>query len=243
MNLSRQNPLIKQIRSLSDKKNRDELGLYIAEGVKLVNEAIDSSQNVQLIIGVSKALSQIKEHNFRVEEVSEEVFSAISTEKNPQGVLALIHKPSQAFALPKASCVLLDGVSDPTNVGAIIRTAAAAGFNQVYLTLDSADCFNSKAVRASMSGIYKVQTHLIERNEVAEKIKLPIIVADMEGENVFDFSPKQDFCLVIGNEGKGVSKTLMDLASHTVNIPMQNQMESLNASVSAGILMYLLKNK
>lgn len=243
MIVSRQNSLIKEIRSLADKKNRDKLGLYIAEGVKLCNEAISSNQKVYAIVGVPGAIKQIVSHSFRVEEVSEEVFSSISTEKSPQGVLAVIYKPSQEYKAPNGSCILLDGVSDPTNVGAIIRTAAASGFKDIYLTLDSADCFNPKAVRASMSGIYKVNTHLIDRKSVEEKMPLPLVVGDLDGQNAFSFRIEEDFCLVIGNEANGISDTIKKLAKYTISIPMQNGMESLNASVSAGILMYNLKNK
>jgi tRNA G18 (ribose-2'-O)-methylase SpoU len=93
-----------------------------------------------------------------------------------------------------------------------------------------------------MSGIFKVKVYTGEREELLDKIDMPIVVADMGGEDAFSASILSPFCLVIGNEGRGVSETLRKKANYTVKIPMQNGMESLNAAVSAGILMYALKN-
>lgn len=236
---SRTNPLIKNIRALKDKKNRDEQNVFIANGIKLVKEAIKSNFVIKYIVGTSKALSQLSLDNFEVVEVSEDVFSSISEEVSPQGVLAIIEKPQEQKSNGK-NCILLDGVSDPTNVGAIIRTACASNFIDLFL-IDSADPFNSKSVRASMGGIFKIHIHYTTRERAKEDIKLPFVVADMYGEDVFSFKRKEEVCLVIGNEGNGVSKEIKCKAEYTVSIPMQNDMESLNASVSAGILMYLLK--
>ena len=91
-----------------------------------------------------------------------------------------------------------------------------------------------------MSGIFKVKTHQGEKQQLLNLINFPFIIADMDGEDVFSNKFPQEFCLVIGNEARGVSKELRDRANYTVKIPMENQMESLNASVSAGILMYAL---
>ena len=115
------------------------------------------------------------------------------------------------------------------------------GYTDLYFTEDCADPFSPKAVRASMGGIFRVKAHISTRDYIAENLNIPFIIADMNGENVFSFNKKGDFCLVIGNEGNGVSEKIRKKASYTVSIPMENGMESLNASVSAGILMYLLK--
>ncbi len=242
MIVSRQNAFIKEIRSLADKKFRDRLNLYVAEGVKTVNEAIDCNQDIFAIVCTEGAREFIHKNDFRLELVSQDVFKSISGEVSPQGALAVIRKPVEQTAKLTDSVILLDGVADPANVGAVIRTAVAAGYNEVFLTSDCADAFNPKAVRASMSGIFRVSLHVIEREQIDALIKLPLIIADMNGENVFAYKPSGEFCLVIGNEGKGVSQQVKRLATKTVSIPMQNQMESLNAAVSAGILMYLLKN-
>ena len=242
---SKQNSLVKEIRSLSDKKFRDRLGVFVVEGIKPIKEAIELGLNIREVVLTEKGLLSLDGYlsNLKTETVTEEVFSFISEEKTPQGALAIVYKPEFELLKPCGNALILDGVSDPTNVGAIIRTAAASGYNDIYMTLDSADPYSQKAVRASMSGVFRVRIMRATREELINVVNLPIWIADMKGENVFDVKPNGDFCLVIGNEGRGVSKELKEKADFTVSIPMENGVESLNAAVSAGILMYSLKNK
>lgn len=238
---SRQNALIKKVKSLTDKKNRDETGLYVVEGYKLCNEAFITQQEVVRVLGTEKGLNKIKPNkDVIVELVADEIFDYVSEEKTPQGVLAVLKKP-QGKPVSKGNSILLDGVADPANVGAIIRTAAASNYTDIYYTEDSADPFSLKSVRASMGGIFRVNLIPVKREEFIKNVSVPVIVADMNGENVFSFKKKDGFCLIVGNEGNGVSKAVKDIARYTVSIPMENGMESLNASVSAGILMYILK--
>ena len=238
---SKQNSLIKQIRSLSDKKFRDRLGQYLVEGVKLVKEALVLNLPVVTVVGTERGLENLSLSGVKCESVSQEVFDYITTEVSPQGVLAVIEKPKEEKFEANDCCILLDGVSDPSNMGAVIRTAVASGYKTVYMTEDCADPFSPKAVRSSMGGIFRVRTVRASREELIALIKLPIIVADMSGENLFEYKSPKKFCLVIGNEGHGVSKEFRGIADKTVSIPMQNGMESLNAAVSAGLLMYTLK--
>ena len=240
---SKQNKTVKLARSLFDKKNRDELGLYLVSGIKLVKEALNSSHEVVSVLTTEKLCDEFSALFSATETVSFEVMDYISDEVTPQGVVAIVKKPNSSLIETDKTCILLDGVSDPGNVGAIIRTMAGAGYNSVYATTDSADAFSPKAVRASMSGVFKVDIYTIKREDVSEFIKTPIVIADMNGENVFETKNLGEFCLVIGNEARGISKPVRDMAKRVVAIPMQNGMESLNASVSAGILMYQLKLK
>ena len=243
MIISKQNQLIKQIKALSDKKERDKTGLFIAEGVKLVKDAFLFPLKIYAVVGTIEGIAAVGyTAGARVEEVSEEVFSYISAEKSPQGVLAVIFKPTEISGGIEGGSLFLDDVQDPNNVGAIIRTAAAAGYNTVYLTDNCADPYSPKSVRATMGGIFRVNVIHGERNNLLEKIEKPLIVADMGGESIDTFRFSGDFCLVIGNEGKGVSDAVRKRAKYTVSIPMENGVESLNAAVSAGILMYRLKN-
>ena len=176
--------------------------------------------------------------------VSDDVFRFLSDEKTPQGVLCRVKIPSRALCAPKGSCLFLDGVSDPGNLGAIIRTANAAGYEEIYLTDECADPYSPKSVRASMSGIFFTKLYRAPRAEVLSALQgVPLVVADMGGENVFSFCPPKQFALVIGNEGTGISDEVRAQAAHTVKIPMQATQESLNAAVSAGIIMYLLKQQ
>lgn len=240
---SKQNQTVKLIRSLNDKKFRDELGLYVVSGVKLVREAIYSSHEVVSVLATEKLFEEFSKLFNEVETVSNEIMDYVSNEVTPQGVIAIVKKPCLAPTVENATCVLLDGVSDPGNVGAIIRSMAGAGYNHAFITPDSADPFSPKSVRASMSGIFKINVSVVEREKALDFIKVPLIVADMNGKNVFEFDAPKEFCLVIGNEGRGISPEIRECANFALAIPMQNDMESLNASVSAGILMYQLKLK
>lgn len=238
---SRKNAAVKEIRSYKDKKFRDKNGVFVAEGIKLVNEAINSGFSVEKLVCTEKTVSYYSSFSGEKIVLKEDVYKSVSNEATPQGVMAVIKKPRLKEFSGKGNAVLLDGVADPSNVGAIIRTAAASGYSDLYFTEDCADPFSPKAVRASMGGIFKINAHISTRDYIANNLKVPFVIADMKGENVFSFKAEGNFCLVIGNEGNGVSEQIRKKASYTVSIPMENQMESLNASVSAGILMYLLK--
>ena len=238
---STQNTLIKEIRSLKDKKFRDKLGVFVLEGIKPVREAINLGLSIREIVCTENTCQEFLACDYKVEVVSAQVFKSISEEVTPQGVLAIVFKLPYKVEKAQGNSLLLDGVSDPANVGAIIRTAAASGFNNVYLTNTCADAYSQKAVRSSMSGIFRVKVMRGDIEEILSVISSPLVIADMNGQDVFNMDVKGDVCLVIGNEGNGVSDYLKKKANLTVKIPMQNGVESLNAAVSAGILMYALK--
>ena len=239
--VSKNNPVVKELAALKEKKGRREKGTFLVEGVKMVRECISGGfETVRLIVredfgGDTYGLETVM--------LGEDAFKAIADEKTPQGIIAELKIPSHAVEPPKGSCLLLDGVSDPANVGAIIRTAVAAGYEELYLG-GCADPYSPKSVRASMSGVFFAKLMQGTREEIMNVLEgVPLIAADMDGENVFTFTPPEKFCLCIGNEGNGLSREVRDKASHTVKIPMDPRTESLNAAVSACILMYALKLK
>ena len=238
---SKNNPLVKETAALKEKKARKELGLFLVEGRKMAIECQKSGFDIERVF---VAESYAGENPFDKEItvcVSNDVFRYLSDEKTPQGILCRVRIPDTSLRAPKGRCLLLDGVADPGNVGAILRTANAAGYSQVYLTQDCADPFSPKSVRASMSGVFFTEIYRAERAEILSVLQeIPIVVADMGGENVFSFTPPKAYALVIGNEGNGVSAEVEARATHTVKIPMQPTQESLNAAVSAGIIMYVL---
>lgn len=174
--------------------------------------------------------------------VSDDVFRFLSDEKTPQGILCRVKIPDTSLLPPKGRCLFLDGVSDPGNLGTILRTANAAGYDRVYLTNECADPFSPKSVRASMSGVFFTEICRGDRAEILSVLDgFPIVIADMGGVDVFSFAPPKDFALVIGNEANGVSDEVKNAAAYTVKIPMRSTQESLNAAVSAGIIMYVLQ--
>lgn len=239
---SKNNPLIKETASLKEKKGRKQLGLFLVEGLKMTLECLKSDLEIERVFFSESFVGELPDFNVETVRVSDDVFRFLSDEKTPQGVLCRVKIPQNTLCAPTSSCLLLDGVSDPGNVGAIIRTANAAGYTQLYLTEGCADPYSPKSVRASMSGVFFTKIYTGAREEILSALKdTPILAADMDGENVFTFNAPEKFALVIGNEANGVSKEVFAQASGTVKIPMQATQESLNAAVSAGIVMYLLK--
>lgn len=248
---SRQNESVKRVCSLKNKKFRSLYGEYFAEGEKLVYEAFLTGQNVLKIFVTEKeeafACELISRFSERYSEteitvVSESVFAAISDESTPQGVLAVIKIPENPPIGRLTRCLLLDRLQDPSNVGAILRLAAAAGVTCVF-ALSCADPFSPKALRASMGGAFRVTVYESEEREIISTLKkagVPLICADMNGENVFELTPPEKFCLCVGNEGGGVSDYIEENANLTVKVPMHCGVESLNVSVAAGITLYAL---
>lgn len=234
---SKSNPTIKEISKLHDKKYRKEYGLYLVEGVKPVNECIAAGCAVTKIVCTEELCGDYPD----ALTVTPSVFGSISSEKTPQGVLAVVKMPSVAVTPAQNSCILLDNVQDPGNLGTIIRTANAAGYKDIYL-INCTDPYSPKAVRASMSGIFFVSVHCGSKDEVLAALGgVKLICADMDGESIFGFNPPEKFCLCIGNEGNGISDEIMNAAEYKISIPMDGTCESLNAAVSAGIAMYQLK--
>lgn len=242
---SKNNPLIKETASLKEKKGRKEHALFLVEGVKMARECLTSRFEVERIFLCDTYAGDktfLVGHEDKIVTVSDDVMRFLSDEKTPQGVLCRVKIPQTPLQEPKDSCIFLDGVSDPGNVGAIIRTANAAGYQEIYLTKECADAYAPKCVRASMSGLFFTKLYVATREEILSILgQTPIVVADMHGENVFSFTPPATFALAIGNEANGISKETFDAASSVVKIPMESTQESLNAAVSAGILMYALK--
>lgn len=236
---SKSNWIIKLVSSLADKKFRKQQNLYIVEGIKPVKECISAGCEIDRIICVEGLEGSFPDATI----VSESVFKSISSEKTPQGVLAVVKIPRSQLKPPQKPCLLLDCLQDPGNLGTVIRTANAAGYDEIYM-INCTDPYSPKAVRASMSGIFFVNIYQGTREEVLGVLEgVPLICADMCGEDIFAFDPPEFFCLCIGNEGSGISSEIKDRASNTVKIPMRDTCESLNAAVSAGIAMYALRRK
>ena len=239
---SKNNPLIKETAALKDKKGRKEQGLFLVEGRKM---AIECQKSRFVVERVFVAESYAGENPFSGEitvRVSDDVFRFLSDEKTPQGILCRVRIPDTGLLAPKGRCLFLDGVADPGNVGTSLRTANAAGYDRVYLTNECADPFSPKSVRASMSGVFFTEICRGDRAEILSLLDgFPIVIADMGGVDVFSFDPPKEFALVIGNEANGVSDEVKKVAAHTVKIPMRNTQESLNAAISAGIIMYVLQ--
>ena len=241
---SKNNPLIKETAALKDKKARKQQGMFLVEGRKMAAECQNSDFEIDRIFVSESYAGELPFSGVETVRVSDEVFRFLSDEKTPQGILCRVKIPNRALTPPAGKCLLLDGVADPGNVGTIIRTANAAGYEEIYLTEECADPYSPKSVRASMSGVFFTKIYRANRLEILSVLAdTPIIVADMGGVNVFSFAPPQRFALAIGNEANGISDEVAKAAAHTVKIPMQATQESLNAAISAGIIMYVLSKE
>ncbi|MBE7080173.1 MAG: RNA methyltransferase [Clostridiales bacterium] len=238
---SKNNPLIKETAALKDKKARKQQGMFLVEGRKMAVECQNSDFEIDRVFVSENYAGEVPFAENDIVRVSDDVFRFLSDEKTPQGILCRVKIPTRALTAPKGKCLLLDGVADPGNVGTIIRTANAAGYEEIYLTEECADPYSPKSVRASMSGVFFTKIYRANRSEILSVLAdTPIVVADMGGVNVFSFAPPASFALAIGNEANGISGEVEAAATHTVKIPMQATQESLNAAISAGIIMYVL---
>lgn len=235
---SRSNPIVKEIAALKEKKGRREFGAFLVEGEKMVRESLSSPLPRRYTVisedyaGATFGLDPIV--------VSRSVFAHLSDTQTPQGILSVLSVPNPELRAPSGCCLVLDGISDPGNMGTLIRTANAAGYRELYL-MDCTDPFSPKSVRASMSGIFFTTLYRGKREQILPLLDLPLISADMSGENVFAFTPPARYALCIGNEANGLSKEVRAASDYTIAIPMDRTAESLNAAVSAGIAMYALK--
>ena len=244
---SKSNSKIKLLASLATKKGRKEHSMYLVEGLHMVSEAIrfgvpvveifvsESAQN-EILPKLSGAMCGIT-------MVKDSVFDLVCKTENSQGVVASVRLPESMPFYAGDKFLILDRIQDPGNMGTIVRTAAATGYNDIVL-VDCVDPFNPKAVRSSSSGVFFVKFHKMTEEQVLElAISHDIISASAEGENVFEMaSIPNHFGLVVGNEANGVSSAIKQ-KSKLVALPMSKNIESLNAAVSASVLMYVLKNR
>lgn len=237
---STQNGTVKLFRSLSEKKFREKEGLFPVEGGNLVRD-IPRSQPVRFVLATPARAEEAQERfgeEARIVCVSEEVMKSVSDTVAPYGLAAAAEIRPRAFAYPAGNALLLDGVSDPGNLGTILRTAAATGFDDVYL-LDCADEYAPKTVRASMGGIFRVRTYTVTQEQAVELAANTRSAAlDMGGEDLVGAPVPAPCLFVAGSEAHGVRESILRAAKQVRSLPMKNGMESLNVAVAVAVAMY-----
>lgn len=245
---SRTNPTVQLLASLERKKYREETGLYLCEGRKLCREAVGRCRVRYAVIREDKAESEMlalcEESGGEVIVLSESAFAKITTDTAPDGVaFAIETNKSSEKSFIGEKVVMLDSVRDPGNVGTIIRSAAAFGFDRVILS-DCADIYNPKTVRATMGAIFKMKfTAVTSSGKIIETLKGEgrRVIAAALGESALTLGKsallKSD-CVVVGNEGHGVSQETMDRCTDVIKIPMSDKTESLNAAIAASVIMW-----
>lgn len=242
---STKNEYIKLLRSLKQKKGREETGLFLAEGDKCAAEALGNAK-VQALLTTQEQhplAIQAEQKGIRAVLVSQAVMEAVSDVKTPQSAIAVVQK--QQGRLPEQGLfVALEDVADPQNVGTILRTADAVGAAGVLLSGKCADYTSPKAVRAAMGSVFHLPVEVAQdfqgRLSAMKKAGVRLLGGHLQGVQAMP-GQRENLCVIIGNEARGMSPDAARLCDYLVKIPIYGKAESLNAAVAAGILLYRCK--
>lgn len=238
---SRKNPLLQQVRKLlSSRKERQSQGLFAADGTKLLQEAVRYCEGLHTVILSDGAQVQVPEH-VRLVRVPEDVMESISPMAAPQGAVFLCRMPEKTAFTPRRGMLLLDGIQDPGNLGTILRTADALNI-PVGLLEGCADPYSHKVVRASMGAVFRTPVMMTTWQEAKQKcaaagICVAVTALDDRAVDIRK-ADVSGMVLVIGSEGQGVRREILEGADHSLIIPMNPHCESLNAAVAAAIAMW-----
>jgi TrmH family RNA methyltransferase len=255
---STKNPLVKQLRSLGENaKERREQGLFLIEGTHAITEAIATAYPIFMVCCTEKwidansnlykqieAIDEIE----RLEIVSEEVLQAIATTKNPDGAIAACLQPSREVVQIDSLGLALETIQDPGNIGAIIRSAVAAGLDGILVSSDSVDLTNPKIIRATAGQWFRcaMQTSTDITDDIRELKSRGIRVISTlvnAPKTYWEYDFTQPTLILLGNEGNGLSPELIAIADEAVSIPQSDHVESLNVAVCAALLIYEAKRQ
>ena len=241
---ARRNPLIQQVRKLvASRREREAAGLFAADGTKLLQEAVRYCPGLDTVI-LSDGVEADIPAGVRLVRVPEEIMAYISPMQTPQGALFLCRLPEKTVFRPEPGMLLLDGIQDPGNVGTILRTADALNVPAVLLE-GCADPYSHKVVRASMGAVFRrevVQTTWQTVKTACAAAGIPIAVTALsERASDLRLTDVGKMAVVIGSEGRGVRRELMEDADAELIIPMNEHCESLNAAVAATIVMWQMQ--
>lgn len=229
---------IKFIRSLNQKKFRDEHGLYLVEGVKMVEELLNFfPEKIERLISTSDydhSTLNSKIAHYKTDNITLKAISGLTT---PNKLIAVVKKEPSSYFQESAFIIALDGIQDPGNFGTILRLADWYGVKQIICSNETVDCYNSKVVQASMGSIFRIPVHYTNLSSFFEKSKLPVFGALLEGKNFQDEQLKPHGILLLGNEGQGISSEIQSYITHPITIPKYGNAESLNVSIATGILL------
>ena len=241
---SRKNPLLQQVKKLlSSRKAREEAGLFAADGVKLLAEAVRWYPGLDTVILSDGVHADVPE-SVRLFRVPEDVMASISPMESPQGALFLCRLPEKKTYAPTPGCLLLDGIQDPGNLGTILRTADALDI-PVTLLEGCADPYSPKTVRASMGAVFRTQpvkADWVEVKAAGAEAQIPGAVPALS-RRAKDLrqADLRGMAVAIGSEGQGVRREILESADGELIIPMNKRCESLNAAVAAAIVMWQMK--
>lgn len=228
---------IKLIKSLSLKKYRDKYDLFLVEGEKCVDELLLSNYEINELYCTKKLIE--KYSNYDLKEISEYDLNKISTQSNPNNILATVKRKQKKIKYFDGITLVLDEINIPGNLGAIIRTCDWFGVKNIVCSNSTVDVFNPKVVQATMGSIFRVNIFYTDLIEYLNNVKTPIYAATLDGLNLSDQKFPSDLHLLMGNESNGISKKLLHLIDKKICIEKKNLVvESLNVSVSTSIFLY-----
>lgn len=244
---STSNETIKYFISLNDKKTRMNAKRFIVEGYHLVNEASKTNLLEAIISTDEKELKKI--NNVKRYLVNDAIINKIATTKNPQNILGIVkmldHNITNLVPIIKGNktkLIMLDDVNDPGNLGTIIRTAAGLGYDGIIMSPNTVDLYNEKVIRSTQGVMFKIPIIKANLQEVIKLLKKEKVfcigTALTNAKDVKHITKKDKFAICLGNEAKGISKEVLDNMDENVKIAMKNDVESLNVSIAAGIIMY-----
>ncbi len=262
---SENNAVFKLCKALSKKKHRDKECKYVIEGNNLINEAFINNANIKCVIvksdsilsdisgeanDYSKLPSSLNEYNFdNIYVMDDKLFDQISSTENSQGTIAIVDKATVAIDAfentisSEDNILILDRLQDPGNVGTIIRTADATGYRGIICVKGTVDVYSPKVVRSAVGSIFRIPIIYVQDEQdvvsFVHKINFTLVsTSPNANDNYYEKDLSKAVALVVGNEANGVSKNMLESADYTIKIPMMGNINSLNAAVSAAILMY-----
>jgi TrmH family RNA methyltransferase len=229
---------LKIITSLSQKKYRQKHKLFIAEGIKVVNELLKSSFEIDTLFATDDYQTDISSD--KIVRVSDKDLQKISNLKTPNKVLGLFIIPDEKPLHKNGLTIALDAINDPGNLGTIIRLCDWFGVSQLLCSKETVDCYNQKVVQASMGSLTRISIKYIDLETYLQETELPTFIADMDGENVYKSTLPKEAILIMGNEANGVSDELKALIKNKISIPRfgeTQETESLNVATATAILL------
>lgn len=245
---SLQNEQIKNFARLKEKKYRDETGLFLVEGDHLVRMAIEAGCLTTLLVSeddLENYLDIIDEDKTII--VTESIINKLSFTKTPQNIIG-VAKQSAYDKKDARKVLVLDTLQDPGNVGTLIRSALAFNYDKIYASESTVDIYNEKVIRASQGAIFKINIVKKELNNIYRILKnndFDIVVTTLNDNSIYleELKVKDNFAIVLGNEGNGVSEVSLRNATKVVKIKMSDKIDSLNVGVAGSIIMYNLGGK
>lgn len=257
---SKANPKIKQVRALSQHKERTATGLFVAEGIAHVGAALQAQADIETILHVpetlksefaSDLLKQAAKRKIPVEEVSAEVFESVAGKEHPAGILAMIKQPGTTVetlpTTPSSWYVALVTPQDPGNVGTILRTIEAVGASGLILLDGGVDAYHPTAVRASLGAVFYKPTVTATFDRFKSWAKgngYDVVGTSAKGsEDYLAASYRRPLILLMGSEQKGLSPEQREACDQLIKMPMEGKISSLNLAVATGVMLYALKSK